>query len=109
MYDLFKEPKLSITIRISRLRWAGHVRRMDEAALPRRIMYVTLTGQRKTGRPKARWREEVGKDARILGIRSWWSTAMNREEWRRLLRETRTLRDVEPMMMMNSYFRGKKL
>jgi hypothetical protein len=59
MYDLIKEPKLSITIRISRLRRAGHVRRMDEAELPKRIMYVTLTGQRKTGRQNARWREEV--------------------------------------------------
>jgi hypothetical protein len=28
LYDLFKEPKLSITIRIARLRWAGHVRRI---------------------------------------------------------------------------------
>jgi hypothetical protein len=55
---------------------------MDEEPLTRRIMYVTLIGQRKTGRPKARWREEGGKDARMLGIRSWWSTAMNREEWR---------------------------
>jgi hypothetical protein len=90
LYDLFKEPKLSITIRIARLRWAGHARRMDEEALPRRIMYVTPIGQRKTGRPKARWREEVGKDARMLGIRSWWFTAMNREERRRLLREART-------------------
>jgi hypothetical protein len=43
---------------------------MDEEALPRRIMYVTPIGQRKTGRPKARCREEVGKDARMLGIRS---------------------------------------
>jgi hypothetical protein len=50
LYDLFKEPKLSITIRSARLRWPGHVRRMDEEALPRRIMYVT---------PKARRREEV--------------------------------------------------
>jgi hypothetical protein len=90
LYDLFKEPKLSITIRNGRLRWAGHVRRMNEEALPRRIMYVTPIGQRKTGRPKARWREEVGKVARMLGIRSWWSTAMNREERRRLLREART-------------------
>jgi hypothetical protein len=82
LYDLFKESKLSITIRIARLRWAGHVRRMDEEALPRRIMYVTPIGQRETGRRKARWREEVGKDARMLVIRCWWSTAMNREEWR---------------------------
>jgi hypothetical protein len=81
LYNLFKKPKLSITIRIARLRWAGHVRRMDEEALPRRIMYVTPIGQWKTGRPKAR-REDVGKDARMLGIRSWWSTAMNREKWR---------------------------
>jgi uncharacterized integral membrane protein len=28
----------SITIRIARLRWAGHVKRMGEEALPRRIM-----------------------------------------------------------------------
>jgi hypothetical protein len=49
-----------------------------------------------TGRPKARWREEAGKDAIILvlGIRSWWSTAMNRGEWRRLLREARTLTEL---------------
>jgi hypothetical protein len=94
LYYLFKEPRLSITIRSARLRWTGHVRRVDEKALPRRIMYVTRIGQRKTGRPKARLREEVGKDVRMLGIRSWWSTAMNREEWRRLLREARTLTEL---------------
>jgi hypothetical protein len=44
LYDLFKESKLSITIRTARLRWPGHVRRMDEEALPKRIMYVTPTG-----------------------------------------------------------------
>jgi hypothetical protein len=57
-------------------------------------MYVTPIGQRKTGRPKAHWREEVGKDERMLGIRSWWSTAVNREEWRRLLREAMTLTEL---------------
>jgi hypothetical protein len=51
-----------------------------DEALPRTIMYVTPTGQRKTGKPKARWKEDVGKDARMLGINSWWSKAMNGEE-----------------------------
>jgi hypothetical protein len=32
---------------------------------------------RRVGRPHARWRDEVGKDARMLGIRSWWATAMD--------------------------------
>jgi hypothetical protein len=43
---------------------------------------VTPIGQRKTGRSNARWREELGKDARMLRIRSWWSAAVNREERR---------------------------
>jgi hypothetical protein len=46
---------------------------------------------RKVGRPRARWRDEVGKDARMLGLRSWWATAMYREEWRKLLKEAKTL------------------
>jgi hypothetical protein len=40
LYDLFKEPNLSITTRIARLRWVGHVRTMDEEAMPKKIMYV---------------------------------------------------------------------
>jgi hypothetical protein len=32
----------------------------------------------KTGRPKACWKEEAGRDVRMLGIRSWWSITMNR-------------------------------
>jgi hypothetical protein len=43
------------------------------------------------GRPRARCRDEVGKDARMLGLRSWLATAMNREEWRELLKEAKTL------------------
>jgi hypothetical protein len=61
-----------------------------ENCRPRRLMYVQPEGLGKVGRPRARWRDEVGKDARMLGLRSWWATAMNREEWRKLLRETKT-------------------
>jgi hypothetical protein len=36
----------------------------------------------------------VGKDARILGLRSWWATGMTRKEWRKLLREVKTLYEL---------------
>jgi hypothetical protein len=54
-----------VVIRIARLQWAGHVARMDENCMPTRLMYVQLEGLRKVGKPCARWRDEVGKDARI--------------------------------------------
>jgi hypothetical protein len=47
LYDLIKEPRLSVVIRIARLRWAGHVARMDENCMPRRLMYVQPEGLRK--------------------------------------------------------------
>jgi hypothetical protein len=63
LYDLFKESTLSMVIRIARLQWAGHVARMDKNCMLRRLMYVQPEGLRKVGRPCARWRDEVGKDA----------------------------------------------
>ena len=56
-------------------------------------MYVTRIGQRKTGRSKALGKE-IGKDTRMLEIRSLWSTAVNREEWMQLLREAKTVTEV---------------
>jgi hypothetical protein len=77
-------------MRTDRLRSEGHVRRRKEEPLHRIIMDVTPVKQRKAGRPKARWKE-VGKNARALGLRSLWSTAVNREEWRQLLKETKNV------------------
>jgi hypothetical protein len=62
--------------------------------MPRRLMYVQLEGLMKVGRQRARWRDEVGKDARMLGLKSWWATAMNGEEWRKLLSEAKTLYEL---------------
>jgi hypothetical protein len=38
IYDFLKEPRLSVVIRIARLLWDGHVARMDENCMPRRLM-----------------------------------------------------------------------
>jgi hypothetical protein len=93
LHEIFKEPILSVVIRIARLRWAGHVARMDGNCMPRRLLYVQPKGLRKVGRPRARWRDQVGKDA-SMGLKSWWATTMNREEWRKLLREAKTLYEL---------------
>jgi hypothetical protein len=50
--DLFKEPRLSVIIKIGRLRWAGHVIRMEENSMPRRLMYTQSEGPRKVGRQR---------------------------------------------------------
>jgi hypothetical protein len=44
----------------------------------------------------------VRKNARVLGIRSWWAIATNREEWRKLLKEDKTLWVVVPLMLITT-------
>jgi hypothetical protein len=34
------------------------------------------------------------KSVRMLGLRSWRATAMNREEWRKLLKEAKTVYEL---------------
>jgi hypothetical protein len=43
------------------------------------------------GRPRSRWLDEVNADTRRMGIRMWWRKALDREEWRKLLMEAKTL------------------
>jgi hypothetical protein len=87
-------PRISVVIRIAGLQWGGHVARMEEISMPRRLMYMQPEGLRKVGRLCASWRDEVVEDARMLEIRSWWAATMNREEWRKCLKGIKTLYEL---------------
>ena len=56
--------------RISRL---GHLERMEEDRMPRKIFTQELEGTKRRGRPRKGWRE-VERDLQVLGVRrwSWW-------------------------------------
>jgi hypothetical protein len=40
-------------------------------------------------RPKLKWEYSVDQDIRLLGERNWNNLALNREEWRKLLKKAR--------------------
>ena len=45
-------PSMFTLLRQRRLRWLGHVRRMEDGRIPKDILYGQLaTGKRRTGRP----------------------------------------------------------
>jgi hypothetical protein len=47
------------TIRLHRLRWFGHVQRMEENRIPERVLSMKLEATRPRGRPRNRWQDEV--------------------------------------------------
>jgi len=83
--------KLTIieTVRLNRLHWVGHVKRMKENRIPKRVLYMDLGATRLRGRPRNRWQDEVREDGRIVGGERWQEKVCNREEWKKLVRMAR--------------------
>ena len=58
-----------VTINIPRLRWAGHVKSMEENEFLRRIMECKPAGIRNRGKSMLRWMNGVGENLSGLGIK----------------------------------------
>ena len=55
-------------IKSRRLRWAGHVARMEEGRSAFKMLTGKHTGKRPIGRPRRRWEDNIRMDLREIGI-----------------------------------------
>ena len=77
-------------IKIRRLEWEGHIIRMEEERIPKKVLNGNFHTTRPVGRPSIRWADVVQRDAlQLLGTRGWRRRAANRDEWRRLMKEAK--------------------
>ena len=74
----------SIVRVIRRMRWAGHVARMEEGRSSFKILTDKPTGKRPLGRPRRRWEDNIRMDFKEMGIhtRNWVDSAQDRDYWR---------------------------
>jgi len=47
--------------------------------------------KRPIGRPKTRWEDEVLEDIKIINISNWKKVAQNRNSWKKVVEQARTL------------------
>ena len=95
--ELTGVPWITDIIKSNRLRWAGHVSRQEEDAIPKIAMRGRPEGRRPVGRPRKRWRDGVMQDLRQTGHDGdWMETAQNRERWRTVVAAARGLHGLQP-------------
>ena len=83
-------------IRWLRLRYFGHLQRMDTTVRPRRVNDYVVPGILPRGRPQLRWSDVITKDLKDLNIRK--ELADERVEWRRAIMPRKIqLQRVRPM------------
>ena len=76
-------------IKGQRISWLGHLERMEEDRMPKKIFTQVLEGTRRRGRPRKRWKEEVGRDLQVLGVRRWRELVADRKKWKDIVRQAK--------------------
>jgi len=69
-------------IKAQRIRWLGHVKRMEVGAMPRKMMERRLFIGRRNGRPRLRWMDDLVADLKVMKIKQCMEKMKDREKWR---------------------------
>ena len=62
LHSLYRSPNVVRVIKSGRLRWAGHVARMEEGRSAFRILTGKPTGKRPLRRSRRRWEDNIRRD-----------------------------------------------
>jgi hypothetical protein len=73
---------LSTYIRLKRLMWAGHIVRMEQHRIPKKVVGRCFGGGRPVGRQRNRCEDVIQRNA-ANRIQNWKAAARNKEEWRK--------------------------
>ena len=65
--ERLKIEKVTVRIRRARLRWYGHIERRGGDHVGLRTLHMALPGNRKRGRPRRRWSDNINEDMENIG------------------------------------------
>jgi hypothetical protein len=71
---MYGQPDIIAEIKSKRLEWLGHVARMEENRMVKRVFEGNPGGRRKTGRPRKRWLGDIKKGltiVRLMEVKRW--------------------------------------
>jgi hypothetical protein len=76
LHSLYRSPNKFRVIEYKRLRWSGHVARMEEG----RSAFKILTGKTPLGRTRRRWKHSIRMDLKsCVNTRNWVDSAQDRD------------------------------
>jgi len=69
-------------IKAQRLAWFGHVHRMADNSMVKKVYERSPALTRSLGRPKNRWEDDVKSDITNMKITNWGDFTRNRPKWK---------------------------
>jgi len=76
-------------IKAQRLAWFGHVHRMPDNSMVKKVYEWTPVLTRSLGRPKNRWEDDVKSDIAKMKITNWKDCIRNRPKWKEFIEKAK--------------------
>ncbi|KAJ3667210.1 hypothetical protein Zmor_002610 [Zophobas morio] len=92
--DILKGENIVRAIKARRIRWYGHLKRMEKNKHARKITEWNPDNNRSRGRPKIRWEDQVRKDLSKLDIQEWSKKIQDRTQWKEIVEQAKTYRQL---------------
>ena len=91
---MYRSHNIARLIKFKRLRWAGHIARMEEGRNAFIILIGSPIGKRPLGRPSYRWEDNIRIDLEVIGFSegNGVDSVQDRNYWRALLNARLNLR-----------------
>ena len=77
-------------IKAQRLAWFGHVHRMPDNSMVKKVYEWSPALTRSLGRPKNRWKDDVKSYITNMKITNWRDCIRNRHKWKEFVEKART-------------------
>jgi transcription termination factor 2 len=94
LHRLYSSPNIVRAIKSRRMRWAGHVARMEDGRDVYRVLLGRPEGKRPLGRPRHSWGDNIKLGLREIMIdgANWIHLAQDRVRWRAFVNTMMNLR-----------------
>ena len=92
--DTSKGENIVKWIKGQRIGWLGHLERIEEDRMPKKIFIQEVEGTRQMGRPRRGWKEEIERDLQVLGVRRWRDLVTDRKKWNDIVRQAKAHRGL---------------
>ena len=91
---MYSSPNVIINLKSTRLRWAGHLARMEQSRNVYKVLVGKPEGKRHLGKSRLRWEDNIKIDLREVGCDAgnWIDLVKDRNQWRTYVRAIMNLR-----------------
>jgi hypothetical protein len=80
--ELIRHKNIINHIKSQTLSWFGHLHRMPEERMVKRVYKWRPMFTRPLGRPKNRWEDDIINDMKKLKVKNWTGCSQDRSKWK---------------------------